>query len=173
MMAKASRHARLLITAMIAAGGCAALGAGTRASDQSIATARFQATVRTHTALRLSDDVLTIAPRVTRDGGPSSAGTIEFRAAARTASDGEVIMTVEPSAPIASLSGGAGDTATRIAFEGRGDGAQSGTLSDARPEVVARWVGSGVRTGRLTFTLRGAVPPQGGTLPLRFLLTAP
>ena len=73
-----------------------------------------------------------------------------------------MILTVEPLAPIASLSGGAGDTATTIAFEGSGDGAQSGALSDARPETVARWVGSGLRTGRLTFTVRGPVSPQGG-----------
>jgi hypothetical protein len=173
MTATPSRHARLLTSAIIAASVCAAFGPLTVASDQSVAVTRFHATVRTHTALRLSDDVLTIAPRVTGDGGPLSAGVIEFRAAARTASDGEVLMTVEPLAPIASLAGGAGDTATTIAFEGSGDGAQSGALSDAHPETVARWVGSGLRTGRLTFTLRGPVSPHGATLPLRFLLAAP
>jgi hypothetical protein len=173
MMAKPYRHTRLLIAAIAASGVCAALGAITAASDQSVAVTRFQATIRASTALHLSDDVLTIAPRVAGDHGPSSAGAIEFRAAARTARDGEVLLTVEPLVAIASLSGGAGDTATTIAFEGSGDGAQSGRLSDARPETVARWVGSGLRMGRLTFTVRGPVSPHGATLPLRFVLTAP
>ena len=173
MMAKILRPARLLTAALLAAGLCAALGAALAASDQSIAITRFQATIRTQTALHLSDDVLTIAPRRAGDIGPLSAGAIEFRAAARTSSGGEVILTVEPLEPIASLAGGAGESPTTIAFEGSGEGAQSGALNDARPETVARWVGSGLRTGRLTFTVHGPVSPQGATLPLRFVLTAP
>jgi len=173
MMATSPRTVRLSAAAVLALALCGTLGAAIFASDASIAVTRFQATVRTSTSLRLSDQLLVIAPRQTDDDEPLTAGAIEFRAAARTSSDGEVMLTVEPLAPIASLAGGAGDSSTTIAFMGDGEGAQSGSLSDAHPETAARWVGSGVRTGRLTFTVRGPVSPLGGTLPLRFLLTAP
>jgi hypothetical protein len=173
MMARIARPARLVSAALLAAGVCTAAGVAVLASDQAIAITRFQATVGASTRLLVSDHVLMIARRQNGDEGPLSVGTIEFCAAARTASDGEVMLTVEPLAPIASLSGGASGTETTIAFEGSGDGAQSGALNDARPETVARWVGSGQRTGRLTFTLRGPVSPRGGVLPLRFLLAAP
>ena len=173
MMARTARPARLVSAALLAAGVCTAAGVVVSASDQSIAITRFRATVGSSTRLLVSDHVLMVAPRQGGDKGPLSVGTIEFCAAARTASDGEVILTVEPLAPIASLSGGATGSETTIAFEGSGDGAQNGALNDARPETVARWVGSGQRTGRLTFTLRGPVSPQGGMLPLRFLLAAP
>jgi hypothetical protein len=175
MMATGFRPIRRLVTATLAAAGVAAICGGVlSASDQSIALTRFQATIRTSTSLQVSNHMLVIAPRPGKDERPLAAGSIEFRAAARTASDGEVILTVEPLAPIASISGGgAGESATTIAFEGSGDGAQSGALVDARPETAARWVGSGLRTGRLTFTVRGPVSPSGAVLPLRFLLAAP
>lgn len=171
MVAELRQPARLAIAAMLIA--CAALGGAVSGAAQDVAVTRFQATVRASTLLRVSDHVLAIAPRPTGDEGPVNAGAIEFLAAARTASDGEVVLTVEPLEPIASLSGGAGGTETTIAFEGTGDGARSGALRDAAPQTAARWVGSGRRTGRLTFTVRGPVSPQGATLPLRFLLTAP
>jgi hypothetical protein len=172
MTARIASTARLVIAALLG-GVCIAVTATVTASDQSVAVTRFQATIRASTRLSVSDHVLMIAPRQTGDQGPLNAGAIEFRAWARTASDGEVILTVEPLASIASLSGGASGTETTIGFEGSGDGAQTGALSDAHPETVARWVGSGLRTGRLIFTVRGPVSPQGGTLPLRFLLAAP
>jgi hypothetical protein len=174
MMMTGLRTARLAAAALVAAAVAATLGGALGASDQFVAITRFQATIRTSTSLRVSDDVLVIAPRQTAGEAPLIAGAIEFRAAARTASDGEVILTIEPLAPLSSLSGGgAGDGATTVAFEGSGDGAQSGALSDTRPETAARWIGSGLRTGRLTFTVRGPVSPHGATLPLRFVLAAP
>jgi hypothetical protein len=42
----------------------------------------------------------------------------------------------------------------------------------AQPTVVGRWVGSGQRTGRISFALRGAGAGTY-TLPVRFVLTAP
>ncbi|MCX6552692.1 MAG: hypothetical protein NTY02_17095, partial [Acidobacteria bacterium] len=80
---------------------------------------------------------------------------------------------VEPLASMDTLCGGASGTDTAVEFQGSGEGAQSGMLREARPEAAARWVGSGLHTGRLIFTVRGPVAPQGATLPLRFLLTAP
>jgi len=173
MMATGLRLVRLLTAALCAAGVAATLGGLLGAADQSIAITRFQATIRTSTSLQVSNHLLVIAPRQTASEAPLIAGAIEFRAAARTASDGEVILTVEPLAPISSLTGGAGDSTTTIVFEGSGDGARSGALSNAGPETAARWVGSGLRIGRLTFTVRGPVSPHGATLPLRFLLAAP
>jgi hypothetical protein len=168
-----ARSIRPATAALLAAVVCAAFGAMAAAADQSMATTRFQVTFRTITSLRLSDHVLVITPRAANDEGPVSAGAIDFRAAARTSGDGEVLLTVEPLAPIQSLSGGASEGATTVGFEGSGDGAQSGLLSDAGPEIAARWVGGGLREGRLSFTVRGPVAPRGGVLPLRFLLTAP
>jgi hypothetical protein len=143
------------------------------AMDQALAMTRFQALIRSSTSLRVSDHLLAVAPRPNGYEGPVLAGSIEFRAAARTASDGEVILTVEPLAPIDSLAGGAGAGSTTIDYEGIGEGAQSGALRADEPGTVARWVGPGLRSGRIVFTVRGPVAPHGATLPLRFLLAAP
>jgi len=148
-------------------------GAGLGASEQAVAVTRFQATVRPGTSLRVSDHLLVIEPRPPGYEGPVVAGTIEFRAAARTVSDGEVVLTVEPLTPIDAIGGGAADVPTTIGFQGIGIGAQDGVLRDGRPETVARWVGSGLHAGRVTFVVRGALTPQGATLPLRFLIAAP
>jgi hypothetical protein len=84
-----------------------------------------------------------------------------------------VLLTVEPLTSIGALSGGPSETGTSVEFQGTGDGALSGVLSAGTPDAAARWVGSGVRTGRLTFVVRGLAARQGATIPLRFLLTAP
>ena len=161
---------------LVALAACAlglAAGAGVNASDQAVAVTRFQATVRPSTSLRVSDHLLVIDPRPLRYHGPIVAGAIEFRAAARTAGDGEVVLTVEPLTTIDALGGGAADGLTTISFQGSGVGAKDGVLRDRRPQTVARWVGSGLHTGRVTFVVRGPLTPQGATVPLRFLLTAP
>ncbi len=128
------------------------------------------ATVRSASMLRTSGQVLSI-PRLT---GPGivSAGSVDFDAKARTWTGGEVILTVEAlRSPdqFAAPSGG-GDVA--IEFSGSEPGIVSGVLSTA-PQVAARWTGSGVRRGRLTFTVRTSAGLEGGELPLRFVLSLP
>ena len=151
----------------------AALGVEARAGDRAIAVARILAAVGPSTSLRVSHQLLVVAPQPEGYDGPVFAGSIEFRAAARTSRDGEVLLTVEPLTPIGAISGGPSETGTSVEFLGTGDGARSGVLSDDVPEAAARWVGGGVHTGRLTFTVRGLAARQGATIPLRFLLTAP
>ena len=150
-----------------------ALGVVARAGDQAIAVARFHAAVGPSTSLRVSSQVLVIAPRPSEQGEPVFAGSIEFRAAARTSSDGEVLLTVEPLGLNGAPPGGPSETGLSIEFQGTGDGAQSGVLNPGNPEAAARWVGSGVHTGRLDFTVRGLAAREGATIPLRFLLAAP
>ena len=131
----------------------------------------FQTAVQPSTSLRVSEDVLLIESRTGE--GPVEAGSISFRAAARTARGGEVVLTVEPLSSIQSLAGGAAGASTTISFVGSGAGVQDGALRDGRPETVARWIGSGLHTGRVTFVVSGALPPRDTVVPLRFLLTSP
>jgi hypothetical protein len=172
-MARSARSAHCCLAVLAVVCATAAATAVLQASDQAIAVTRFQATVRGSTSLRVSDSVLVVNPPAAGFAGPVVAGTIEFRAGARTTSDGEVLLTVEATAPLATLTGGASDSGTAVAFEGSGDGARSGELRDTGPEAAARWTGSGLRTGRLTFVVRGPIAPQGAILPVRFVLTAP
>jgi hypothetical protein len=55
---------------------------------------------------------------------------------------------------------------------GSDHGILPGVLS-TEPHVIGRWVGSGTRQGRLTFTLRGPGYLTGGEMPLRFVLATP
>jgi hypothetical protein len=166
-----ARRARLAALTVVMLGSVG--GADLCASEQAVAMTRFQATVRPSTSLRVSDHLLVIDPRPPGYDGPVVAGTIEFRAAARTASDGEVVLTVEPLTPIGAIGGGAADAPTTVGFQGIGIGAQDGVLRDGRQETVARWVGSGLHVGRVTFVVKGPLTPQGATVPLRFLIAAP
>jgi hypothetical protein len=172
-MAMRTRYRRAPFAALAVILLGAAEGAELYAADQAVAVARFQATIRSSTSLRVSSHVLMIDPRPPGYDGPVVAGTIEFRASARTSRDGEVVLTVEPLTPIDALGGGAADAPTTIGFQGSGTGAQDGVLRDGHPETVARWVGSGLHSGSMTFVVRGPLVPQGASVPLRFLLTAP
>jgi hypothetical protein len=165
------RRARLAALAVVVL--TAAQGAGLLASDHDIAVTRFQATIGPSTSLRVSDHLLVFDPRPPGYDGPVVAGTIDFSAAARTQTGGEVVLTVEPLAPIDALGGGAAGALTTVAFQGSGVGVQDGVLRSGQPETVARWVGSGLRTGRVTFVLRGPLTPEGAAVPLRFVLAAP
>lgn len=122
------------------------------------------------TALRVSDSVLHVP--ASTGGQAAVLATIDIEAAARTRSDGEVVLTVEALSGLGALGGGAPRGEVQISFAGSADGLESGTLS-ATPQVAGRWSGSGVRRGRLTFTLRASGDVAGGVIPLRFLLTAP
>jgi hypothetical protein len=96
--------------------------------------------------------------------------SIDFSAAARTHKDGDVVLTVEAAGSIDAPAGGpSADLA--VGYVGEGDNA--GTLSDAGPHVAGRWSGSGLREGRVSFTLRGATAAGTYLLPLRFVLSAP
>jgi len=112
----------------------------------------------TVTSLRVSSQTLQFV--ATQPDCPAVA-VVDFVAAARTRQGGEVMLTVEP------LAG----SEVAVTFTGEGAGLLSGTLASAGTTPVARWTGSGLRTGRLTFSLPQSVGAP--TLPVRFVLSAP
>jgi hypothetical protein len=118
---------------------------------------------------------LTVSTRVLHfdvvtPGAPAVA-TLDFVAASRTRSDGEVILTVEPQTWVDGP-GGAADVETEVSFTGEGAGALSGRLAPATPVMAGRWTGSGKRSGRLSFNLRAGA--EGAyALPVRLVLSAP
>ena len=103
--------------------------------------------------------------------GLTAVAVIDVSAAARTRQSGEVVLTVEGLGSLVGP-GGAADAETSLTFSGDGEGLTSGNLRPSAPAVAGRWIGSGLRTGRLTFALRSSV---AGTflLPVRFVLSAP
>ena len=162
----------------VAASACAlalalTTGAGLHASDQAVVLTRFQANVQPATSLHISSHLLVIDASSEGFEGPAEVGFIEFRAAARTARYGEVVLTVEPLSPLDALRSGATGRPPAVSFLGSGEGAQNGVLRTGQPQAVARWVGSGMHVGRVTFVVQGSPGPQGASVPLRFLLAVP
>ncbi len=140
------------------------------AAAQNSASARvvINAQFSSHTSLKVSAQVLHFT--VTDPAEPASVA-VDFAAAARTGSGGEVVLSVEPVRALEGP-GGAADAESAIGFAGAGDGTLSGTLDPVAPSIAGRWSGSGVRTGRLLFSLRASAPGSY-TLPVRFVLSAP
>ncbi len=169
MMGGSSLLRRAFVTAALIG---SALALPIHASDVTSAIVRFQSDVSASTALRVSSSALRVGPQTGSSAGPVVVGTIDYRAAARTRTDGEVVLTVEAQADLPTLAGpSAGENA--IEFEGFGDGARAGVLRSDVPQVAGRWVGSGVRTGQLVFTLRGTAATNGAIVPLRFVISLP
>lgn len=140
--------------------------AGESASDTKSVT--VIATFASRTSLRVSTDLLQF--EVGNAGGEAVA-SVEFAAGARTRGGDEVLLIVEPLRAIEGA-GGAADAAVSLGFSGEGPGMLSGRLAGNSPTVMGRWQGSGLRTGRLMFSLRASVPGRY-TIPVRFVLTAP
>ena len=105
-----------------------------------------------------------------KTGGVATA-SIDFSAGARVAAGADVVLTVEPLRQLEGP-GGAADAETSIAFEGVGEGLVRGRLDGVGPAIAGRWQGSGLRQGRLSFTIRASA---AGTyaLPLQFVLSTP
>jgi hypothetical protein len=133
-------------------------------SASSSASVVVNANFSTRTSLKVSSQMLQFAV----PSGDETAGVeVDFTAAARTRAGGEVILLVESLGPIDDGSEGSAD----VTFTGEGQGTNRGSLVVDGATPVARWIGSGLRTGRLTFTLRAVAGRY--TLPVRFLLAAP
>ncbi len=141
-------------------------------ADQAVATIHFGATVGMSTSLRLSTTELRIEARRPGENGAMTIGSVEYLASARTHTGGDVVLTVEAQRDLDASGGGPADGATEIEFAGDGAGATAGVLRTA-PEIAARWQGSGRRSGRLVFTLRGQGPASETIIPLRFVLSTP
>jgi hypothetical protein len=107
---------------------------------------------------------------VTQAGGTATAA-IDFSAGARTPSQGEIVLTVEPVRGLTGP-GGAADVDAAVSVTGEGEGLLSARVDATRSTIIGRWHGSGLRQGRLVFTLNA---PAAGTysMPVRFVLSTP
>lgn len=131
-------------------------------------TLTMVAQVHARSALRVSTRLLRFD--VVDPDAPAIA-VLEFTAASRTRSDGEVVLTIEPERWVEGP-GGAADVDAAVTFTGDGPGTVSGALAPSTPTIAGRWIGSGQRAGRLAFTLRASA--QGMyVLPVRVSLSAP
>ena len=138
------------------------------AEDVARANVHVNVQVAARTSLKVSSDLLQFD--VTRPGAPATAA-IDFSAGARTAAGSDIVLSVEPLHAIDGP-GGAADVEGAITVAGQGQGLVSGHVHPVKSTVVGRWNGSGLRTGRLVFTLR-AHAPGNYAMPVRFVLSAP
>ena len=153
------RHFLLTLAVVLALAAPSAAADSASASASVVVNAQFS----TRTSLKVSSQLLQFAVGAD-DQAPSVA--VDFSAAARTHSGGEVMLLIEP---LGGMDDGEGST--EMTFVGEGQGTSRGALAAGGLTPVARWTGSGLRTGRLTFTLRAAAGRY--LVPVRFLLTAP
>ncbi len=152
------------IVAVVLVLGCLAAPLAAAPADNRPVTVRMR--VESATRLRVSSSVLTF--EVSDPASPPTV-PVEFSAGARTYQGGEVLLTVEPSGTLETPNG---RPSQKVAIGYQGEG-QAGTLAAGGPSTAGRWVGSGLREGRLLFTLRGAVAPGTYSLPVKFVLSTP
>jgi hypothetical protein len=126
------------------------------------------ATFAAKTSLKVSSDVLLF-----NVAGPDgvAVATVDFAAGARTRDGGEVVLSVEALRALAGP-GGAADVDASVTFAGDGNGTHTGALAPHLQAVAGRWMGSGMRRGRIVFTLRARTPGQY-SVPVRFALMTP
>lgn len=159
------RSRRVCILALVAA----ALGTGTGwAEDVARATVHVNVQVAARTSLQVSSELLHFD--VARPGDAATVA-VDFRAAARTAGASDVMLTIEPLHGLEGP-GGAADVDASLSVSGEGDGLVSGDVRAAQTTVVGRWQGSGLRRGRLVFTLRANAPGRYA-MPVRFVISTP
>jgi hypothetical protein len=149
---------------------CALLGVAADAAAQQIAHANVTiiAGFAPRTSLKVSSELLQFD--VAQTGGTATAA-IDFSASARTPSQGEIVLIVEPLRGL-SGPGGAADVDAAISVAGEGEGLIPARLDSTRATVVGRWNGSGRRQGRLVFTLN-AMAAGIYSMPVRFVLSTP
>ena len=154
----------LIVVAALAFGPVAPLAGQELATARIVVSAQFSS----RTSLTVSSRILHFD---VADPAQPAVAAVEFEAAARTATGGDVVLSVEPTRAIVGP-GGAADVETAVTFEGDGEGTVAGALDPAAASVAGRWQGSGRRSGRLIFSLRAAAPGNY-TLPVRFVLSTP
>jgi hypothetical protein len=138
------------------------------AEDVARASVNVNVQVAARTSLKVSRELLQFD--VAEPGHPSTAA-IEFSAGARTPSDALVLLTVEPFGAIDGPDGAAcADAVLDVAADG--DGIHAAPIAGASSTVIGRWHGSGLRQGRLVFTLH-ARATGSYTVPIRLVLSTP
>ena len=158
-----SRHVAVLMI-------CTLLCASANGAAQNVAHATLSINARfaPRTSLKVSSELLQFD--VAQPGGPATAA-IEFVAGARTPLQGEIVLSVEPMRGL-SGPGGAADVDAAISVAGEGEGLLTTRLDPTSTTVVGRWHGSGLRQGRLVFTLNTSTSGIY-SMPVRFVLSTP
>lgn len=131
---------------------------------ESIASITAHAQIASRTSLNVSTETLhftVVAPET-----PATM-SVHFSAASRTHDGAHIVLSVELVQPL----GYPADGGTALTFDSGGAG-RAGTIVPATSAVVARWTGSGRRTGQVVFALRTRAV---GTysVPVRFVLSTP
>ena len=157
-------RSRLLLTALTLA-LCSHTAAAEDVASRNV-TVNVQ--LATRTSLKVSSPVLRFD--VAQPGGIATAA-LEFTAGARMPAGSDVVLTVEPMRAIEGP-GGAADVDSDLSFTGEGHGMLAGSIAAAHSTVVGRWQGSGLREGRVVFTLRASTPGSY-SLPVRIVLSTP
>ncbi len=153
----------LLIASLAAMGQ--APSAGARATDAG--RVMLVVDVRSRTSLQVSTSELRFD---VVDEAATPRVEVDYRAAARTRSDHPVMLTVDPAGEVRTLDG---ESVRGLAVRLEAAGARDTTLAAGGSHIVARWTGSGVRSGRVAFTLLGAHKPGVYLLALKFALSVP
>ena len=135
---------------------------GQVSAQQATQSVTATATFGPWTSLQVSTQVLRF--HVTDASTPAEV-QVDFAAGARTRNGGEVVLLVQVMDP-ERLRRETGDHALTIAAGT--EGTIAGPVAHAAPATAARWIGGGLRTGRVTFRLQAA--PGQYEIPVRFLL---
>ena len=144
--------------------------AAPRAAAEDVASKNITINVNlaTRTSLKVSGGVLRFD--VTQPNAIATA-SLEFSAGARMPAGCDIVLTVEP---VRGLEGPEGTPAgsADLRFTGEGHGLLAGSIAFGQSTVVGRWQGSGLREGRVVFTLRASASGSY-TLPVRVVLSTP
>jgi hypothetical protein len=138
------------------------------AEDVARASVSVNAQFTSRTSLKVSSELLRFE---VVEAGATATASIEFSAGARTPSDGDVVLTIEPMRAIEGP-GGAADVEASLSVSGEGQGLVAATVNPTSGTVIGRWQGSGLRAGRLVFALRTNATGSY-SLPVRFVLSTP
>lgn len=103
--------------------------------------------------------------------GDVATAALDFTAGARTPAGSDVVLTIEPERALGGP-GGAADVESDLRFTGEGQGMLAGSIAHGYSTVVGRWQGSGLRQGRVLFTLRASAAGSY-SLPVRVVLSTP
>lgn len=158
------KRVRALMLTAAACAGWPALVAAESATGSVAVTAQFSS----WTSLKVSTDLLIFD---VEDQTGTATAALEFSAGARTQSGAEVTLSVETRRPVEwPGTSEAGDPV--VILTGAGPGTAAGPVGQGSSTVASRWIGSGLRTGRLVFTLKADARGRYA-VPVHFMLSAP
>ena len=158
----------VLFFAGVVAASVLAAASPVSAAETATASAVVSAQFSSRTSLKVSTDLLHFD---VAGPGQAATATVDFAAGARTQAEAEVLLSIEQLHAVQGP-GGASDLEWSVSFAGEGAGTLAGALVATGSAVAGRWIGSGLRQGRLVFALRAGASGNY-ILPVRFILSAP